>query len=63
MLFIPGDEEDLDCSSEWGISSELDSTSLSLLLTIESPLLTFEAVLSLEPESGVLIDKVPINRV
>ncbi len=54
MVLKTGGEEDLDCSSERGVSSELDSTRLSLLLTNELLLLC-------EREVGILIDRTPIN--
>jgi hypothetical protein len=52
LVFITGGDRDLDCSSKAGVSSELDSTRLSLLLTNESLSLILR-------EIGVLIDEAP----
>jgi hypothetical protein len=53
LVFITGGDAGFDCLSSAAVSSELDSTRLSLLLTNESLLL-------LEREIGVLMDNAPI---
>jgi hypothetical protein len=56
VLFIPGDEEDLDCSSEQVVSSELNST---IILSLESLIFTIESLLILKGGIGLGIDDAP----